>query len=91
MKPATQICLFGSLQKAFKHLHDPPLDLDLKVPTPLFEVLQNLQIPLHLVQVVMVNFKAVSMDSTIHPGDRLSLFPKEYPVFADWKDFRLPS
>ena len=91
MKPATQICLFGSLQKALKHLHDPPLHLDLKDPTPLFEVLQNLQIPLHLVQVAMVNFKAVSMDSTIHPGDRVSLFPKEYPVFADWKDFRLPS
>jgi molybdopterin converting factor small subunit len=91
VNPAIQICLFGSLQEALKHLHDLPLHLDLKVPAPLSEVLQNLQIPLHLVQVAMVNFRAVSMDSTINPGDRVSLFPKEYPIFADWKDFRLPS
>jgi len=40
------------------------------------------------VQLVMVNHKAVHTNSTINPGDRIALFPREYPVFADWKDFR---
>jgi hypothetical protein len=36
----------------------------------------------------MVNHKAVSPDHLIHPGDRIALFPKEYAIFADWKNFR---
>jgi molybdopterin converting factor small subunit len=48
----------------------------------------SLRIPFNKVQVVMVNYRAVAKHSTIHPGDRVSLFPREYPVFADWKDFR---
>jgi hypothetical protein len=60
----------------------------LKSKSPLIDILKQLKIPLDLVQLVMVNHKAVYMDSTIYPGDRVALFPKEYPVFADWKDFR---
>ena len=37
----------------------------------------------------MVNNKAVKVDALINPGDRIAFFPKEYPLFADWKDFRL--
>jgi hypothetical protein len=40
------------------------------------------------VQLAMVNHKAVSKASSVQPGDRLSLFPREYPIFADWKDLR---
>jgi hypothetical protein len=35
-----------------------------------------------------LNNRAVPKNSTIHPGDRLSLFPREYPIFVDWKDHR---
>jgi hypothetical protein len=62
--------------------------MDLNAPTPLPQLLKNLKIPSNKVQVAMVNYRAVPKNSTIHPGDRISLFPKEYPVFADWKDFR---
>jgi molybdopterin converting factor small subunit len=62
--------------------------MDLDAPTPLHQVLRNLKIPSNRVQVAMVNYRAVSKNTTIHPGDRISLFPREYPVFADWKDFR---
>jgi hypothetical protein len=41
-----------------------------------------------MVQLAMVNHKAVPKNSTIHPGDRLALFPKEYIVFADWHDLK---
>jgi sulfur carrier protein ThiS len=88
MKQSTQVCLFGSLRKGPGDLDKSPLQLDMEAPTPLAEVLERLKISLDMVQVAMVNFKAVPKDSTIHPGDRLSLFPKEYPVFADWRDLR---
>jgi hypothetical protein len=37
----------------------------------------------------LVNHRAVPKTTLIRPGDRLSLFPREYPIFADWKDFRV--
>ena len=88
MRPATQVCLFGSLRKRFGDQKDLPIQLDLKTPTPLTEVLETLEIPSDEIQLSMVNYRAVPKDSTICPGDRLSLFPKEYPVFVDWKDLR---
>jgi molybdopterin converting factor small subunit len=88
MKSLTEVCLFGSLRKVLGDLCDLPLRMDLNGPTPLPQVLETLRIPFNKVQVVMVNYRAVAKDSTIHPGDRVSLFPREYPIFADWKDFR---
>ena len=88
MRPLTQVYLFGSLRKRSGDLYDQPIQLDLKTPTPLTEVLKSLRISPDMVQLTMVNYRAIPKDFTIHPGDRLSLFPKEYPVFVDWKDFR---
>ena len=88
MKSLTEVCLFGSLRKVLRDPCDSPLQMDLNTPTPLPQVLKSLKIPFNRVQVAMVNYRAVSKNSTIHPGDRISLFPREYPVFADWKDFR---
>jgi molybdopterin converting factor small subunit len=88
MKSVTQVCLFGSLRNVSGGLCDLSLQMDLNAPTPLPEVLKSLNIPFNMVKVVMVNYRAVSKDSTIQPGDRVSLFPREYLVFADWKDFR---
>lgn len=89
MEPLTQVHLFGSLQKSFGALYDLPVQLDLEAPTPLPEILKRLKIPSEMVQLVIVNHRAVPKDFTIHSGDRLSLFPKEFPIFADWKDLRL--
>jgi len=88
MKGLTEVCVFGSLRRILGDLHDLPLQMDLNEPIPLPQLLKTLKIPFNRVQVAMVNYRAVSKNSTIHPGDRISLFPKEYPVFADWKDFR---
>ena len=88
MRPLTRVYLFGSLRKRPGNLCDQPIQLDLKISTPLTEVLKNLGISPDMVQLTMVNYRAVPKDSKIHPGDRISLFPIEYPVFVDWKDFR---
>lgn len=90
MKPLIQVCLFGSLREILEDPQAWALQLDVQTPTPLPQILRRLKIPLDMIQVVMVNFRAVFKDCTVEPGDRISLFPREYPVFADWKDFRLP-
>ncbi len=88
MSHHTEIVLFGSLLKKMDKLNDGPVRFDLKEPTPLLDVLQRFNIPVDLVQLAMVNHRAVHKNSTIHPGDRLALFPKAYIVFADWHSFR---
>ncbi len=88
MSPHTEIVLFGSLLKKMGYLGGNPIRFDLKEPAPLLDVLQRFNIPVDLVQLAMVNHRAAPKNSTIHPGDRLALFPKEYIVFADWYDLR---
>jgi hypothetical protein len=67
---------------------DEALELDLQVPTAIPDVLDLLRIPSKNVSLAMVNHRSVPKDSVIQPGDRLSLFPREYPIFADWLDHR---
>ncbi len=83
-----QINLFGSLREMMKDRSGPPIRLNLEKPAQLAEVLKRLEIPSDRVQLAMVNYRAVPRGSMIKPGDRLSLFPREYPVFADWNDLR---
>ena len=84
----TQIYLFGSLEKWGRDIYDLPIQLHLKAPVSVLDILRRIKIPTGMVQLPMVNHRAISKDSTVQPGDRVSLFPKEYPIFADWKDFR---
>lgn len=88
MKTQTPIHLFGSLKKMLEDLYDFPIQMDLKSPISLADILISLKIPPEIVQLAMLNNRSVPKNSTIHPGDRLSLFPKEYPIFVDWKDHR---
>jgi len=88
MKSNIQIHLYGSLRNMGKKNDEFTIRTNLESKAPLVDILKQLKIPLNLVQLVMVNHKAVHMDSTIYPDDRIALFPREYPVFADWKDFR---
>ena len=88
MKPEAQIHLFGSLQRKMQDAHDLPIRFDLGAPAPLLDVLRRFEIPLDRVQLIMVNHKAVPKGTMIHPGDRVAVFPREYIVFTDWKDFR---
>ena len=84
----TQIHLFGSLQKKMEKTHDLPIRLDLDAPIQLLDLLERFRISPDIVQLAMVNYIAVRKDATIHPGDRVAVFPREYIVFTDWKDFR---
>ena len=85
MKIITEVFYFGSLRRDRGKAHSP---CDLQGPTLLQELLNRLQIPTGQVQLVMVNHKAVSPNHMIQPGDRVALFPKEYAIFADWKNLR---
>ena len=86
--PTTHVYLFGSLLNGLADRSSHPIQLELKAPSPLSEVLDLLPIPPAKLQVAMVNHRSVSRDHMVHPGDRVALFPKEYAFFADWKDFR---
>ena len=62
MNSKVQVHLFGSLKKKLKNLPPDPIELDLTIPMPLSEVLDNLKIPADMVQLAMVNYKAVPKD-----------------------------
>ena len=88
MSAVTEIYLFGSLSRESEKNGARPIQYVLHAPIPLTDLFDCLGISSDRVQLAMVNYRAVSLDHVIHPGDRIALFPKEYPIFADWKDFR---
>ena len=49
------------------------------------EAIQALGIPKESVKLIFVNHTVAFLDQPLKEGDRVSLFPAEYPVFADWK------
>ena len=83
-----EVVLLGSLRNGAGEAPGNSKLLELQAPTRLPDVLKLLSIPPDKVQVAMVNHRAVPPDCLVRPGDRVALFPKEYPLFADWKDFR---
>ncbi len=89
MSGTIQIILYGSLRNRQKispeHSNEK---LALTKATPLENILRRLDIQYDKVQLVMRNHRAVLKDIIVNPGDRLALFPVEYPIFADWNDFR---
>ncbi len=87
MGKQTKILLFGSLRPDIAR--ESIMEYPQKDPLPVKDLLKNLPVAPDRVQLVMVNHKAVPFDFAVCPGDRVALFPREYMVFADWKDFRL--
>ena len=79
-----QIKLFGSLSNYNTEISNE--NVPLEHPTPFLAILGRLKIPGDKVQMIMVNHRAVKKDSDIFPGDRLAIFPREYPLFLDWND-----
>jgi hypothetical protein len=82
------IFLYGSLKKKPTPPSHNELRIDLQGPTTLTAVLERLQIPVQKVQLAMVNHRSVPKEASVSPGDRLSLFPREYIIFGEWKDHR---
>ena len=88
MRDLTEVLLFGSLSGESGGSHGPSIQCNLEQPIPLPDLLGRLQIQPSRVQLVMVNHRGVSPDHVILPGDRVALFPREYAIFADWKNLR---
>ena len=88
MEAVTQIYLFGSLSPKGQGIRCHPIQSELRDPMPLKEFLDSLEIVSDQVQLAMINHRAVFLDQMVHPGDRIALFPREYAIFADWKNFR---
>jgi len=89
MEKPTEVILFGALGRDGQNLPAPPIHCRLEQPLRLPDLLARLRIPPGRVQLVMVNHRAVPPDHLIHPGDRVALFPREYAIFADWKNMRV--
>ena len=89
MTAPVEIHLFGSLR------HDPERDgmasyqLHLENPVTLSDLIKDTVALADRVQMAMINHKAVPLDTPVGPGDRVALFPKEYPLFVDWRGFRV--
>jgi hypothetical protein len=83
-----EVHAYGSLRQMVKdgtcHVQEPQQDSKIRV----LDLLCKLGIPRENVQLVMRNHRAVTMSDLVSPGDRLAFFPREYPLFVDWKDFR---
>ena len=82
------IHLFGSLRKTTDRELKSSIMYHLKESLPLIEIIKDLKISEGRVQLVMINHRAASTKTIIRPGDRVALFPSEYPIFADWKNLR---
>ncbi|MBI5604518.1 MAG: hypothetical protein HY879_14320 [Deltaproteobacteria bacterium] len=89
MKSSVNVFLFGSLLKGKKAGDDAPVQVELQKPLTLQNMLELLDIQPQEVSLAMINYKSVPKNWLVQPGDRLSLFPREYPIFADWLDHRL--
>ena len=89
MDTDVQVHFFGSLRNEAIPGGTSTRRLPLQSAASLETIFGRLNIPRGRVQMVMVNHRAVGPEARIHPGDRLALFPPEYPIFADWIHFRI--
>jgi hypothetical protein len=89
MDKTVQVVLFGSLRNTSMDSSNPSVRIQTVVErTPIKDVIRQADIQDDKVQLVMRNHRAISKDAVINPGDRLALFPVEYPIYPDWNDFR---
>ena len=88
MNPTILVEMFGSLRRDYPQRDRLPITLPIQPPVTVAQVLDRLSLADGVVQLVMVNHKAVTADKALESGDRMALFPREYPIFVDWKDYR---
>ena len=61
------------------------VEIAIKPGATVQEAIQALGIPKERIKLIFVNHTVAFLDQPLKKGDRVSLFPAEYPVFADWK------
>jgi len=70
--------------------HDSPgqpelIEIFVKSGSTVQEAVQALGIPTERVKLILVNYMGAPLNQPLKSGDRVSLFPVEYPVFVDWE------
>jgi rubredoxin/putative ubiquitin-RnfH superfamily antitoxin RatB of RatAB toxin-antitoxin module len=75
----------GSLLTYALQSRSDPIQTYLKDGSTVWEAIQSLGIPKERVKLILVNHMGALLDQPLKNGDRVSLFPAEYPVFADWE------
>ncbi len=86
MAGRTKVFLYGSLRPDMAP--ESGLEYCLEGSLSVRELQQRIPVSPERVQLVMVNHRAVPSEHVINPGDRVAFFPREYMIFADWKDYR---
>ncbi len=86
MPVQTKIFLYGSLKPDSSP--EPGMEFGQEKSLPVKDLLRQIRVSTEGVQLVMVNHRAVPTDYPVNPGDRVACFPREYMIFADWKNFR---
>ncbi len=61
------------------------IDITLKNGAMVQEAIQALGIPKERVKLIFVNHTGAFLEQPLKEGDRVSLFPAEYPIFTDWE------
>jgi putative ubiquitin-RnfH superfamily antitoxin RatB of RatAB toxin-antitoxin module len=77
--------LMGSLLTYAPQSQSELIQVSLQDGCTVWEGIQSLGIPKERVKLILVNHKGALLDQPLKNGDRVSLFPAEYPVFADWE------
>jgi len=77
--------LMGSLLTYAPQSQSELIQVSLQDGCTVWEGIQSLGIPKERVNLILVNHKGALLDQPLKNGDRVSLFPAEYPVFADWE------
>ena len=90
MRTTVKIIPYGSLGRTIPVSAGGALDHPLAGARSLNDVLAALGVRAEQVQLAMVNHRAVAVDTAVRAGDRIALFPREYPIFADWLSYRRP-
>ena len=63
------------------------IEISLRNGSTVLEIIQALGIPTERVKLILVNHRGAELNQPLKEGDKVSLFPPEYPVFADWEGF----
>ncbi len=61
------------------------IEISLRIGSTVLGMIQSLGIPSERVKLILVNHTGALLDQPLKNGDRVSIFPTEYPVFADWE------
>jgi molybdopterin converting factor small subunit len=82
------IIAYGSLQNETGTTSGDEQAYPIEHRQPLCRFLETIDVPGNRIQLAMVNHRTANLDTVVGAGDRVALFPREYPIFVDWHPYR---